>query len=169
MIGLYPLSNVTTPEASSVIASFIASEIVGTTLPNSLLVTPSATTPAYSFNTSVQASTGGIVQTGLANSTYSAIFGSVTAVPVPSSLNLSAIPLITPAPTVTTLTITGSDGTLSTTVSHFTVPSIVLGVPPGWSSAGFTVHIPVLTSLLIVTALPSLLSFLLHYASLDSI
>ncbi|KAE9407806.1 acid protease [Gymnopus androsaceus JB14] len=170
MIGLYPLSNVTTPEASSLVESFIASasEIVGTTLPNSLLVTPSATTPAYSLNTSIPAFTGAIVQTALATSTYSPIFGAVTTVPNPSFLNLSAIPLITPAPTATTFTLTGSGGALSTTVSQFTIPSIVLGVPPGWKNAGFTVHAPVLTSLLSV-ALPTLLSLLLHCTSLDFI
>lgn len=170
MIGLYPLSNVTTPEASSLVESFIASasEIVGTTLPNSLLVTPSATTPAYSLNTSIPAFTGAILQTALATSTYSPIFGAVTTVPNPSFLNLSAIPLITPAPTATTFTLTGSGGALSTTVSQFTIPSIVLGVPPGWNNAGFTVHAPVLTSLLSV-ALPTLLSLLLHCTSLDFI
>jgi hypothetical protein len=161
MIGLYPLSNVTTPEQSSVVTSFIssASEIVGTTLPNSLLVTPSATTPAYSLNTSIPASTGGIVETALATSTYSPIFGLQTTVPDPSTLNLSAIALITPAPTIVTFTVTGSAGVVSTSTSHVTIPSIVLGVPPGWSSAGFMLYPPAFASLLYV-AIPLLLSLL---------
>ncbi|KAJ4477163.1 acid protease, partial [Lentinula aciculospora] len=169
MIGLYSLSNVTTPDSTAVINSFLASasKVIGTTLPNSLLLTPSATTPAYSFNTSTPASIGAIVQVALATSTYSPIFGIVTTVPDPATLNLSAIPLITPSPTIATYTVTNSAGMISTSVSHFSVPSIVLGAPPGWSSAGFTARAPGLTSLLLFTVIPSLLSLLLCCTLLD--
>ncbi|KAJ3767617.1 acid protease [Lentinula raphanica] len=165
VIGLYPLSNITTPESTSVINSFLASasEVVGTTLPNSLLITPTPTTPAYSLNTSIPAATGAIVQTALANSTYSPIFGAVTAIPDSATLNLSAIPLITPSPTVATYTVTNSAGMISTSVSHISVPSIVLGVPPGWSNAGIAVRAPAFVSLLLSVALPSLLSLLLPW------
>ncbi|KIK63098.1 hypothetical protein GYMLUDRAFT_41409 [Collybiopsis luxurians FD-317 M1] len=164
MIGLYPLSNVTVPENTSLVSSFIASasEIFGTTLPNSLLATPSPTVPAYSLNTSVPAFTGGIVETALATSSYSAIFGAVTSVPDPSTLNLSAIALINPAPTVATYTITDSAGAVSTSISHISIPSVVLGVPPNWNSAILTVRASVHVLLLSV-ALPSLLSLLLRW------
>ncbi|KAJ3999464.1 aspartic peptidase domain-containing protein [Lentinula boryana] len=169
MIGLYSLGNATTPESTSFVNSFLASasETVVTTLPNSLLLTPTATTPAYSLNTSVPAATGAIVQTALATSTYSPIFGAVTTVPDPAALNLSAIPLITPSPTVATYTVTDSAGIISTSVSHFSVPSIVLGAPPGWSSAGFTICAPMLPSILLSVAIPSLLSLLLRCTPLD--
>lgn len=169
MIGLYPLSNATTPESTSLINAFLASasEVIGTTLPNSLLLTPTATTPAYSFNTSVPASTGAIVQAALATSTYSPIFGAVTTIPDSATLNLSAIPLIQPLPTVATYTVTDSAGMISTSVSRISIPSIVLGAPPGWSSAGFTVRAPAFTLLLSFVVLPSLLSLLLHCTSLD--
>ncbi|KAJ3912620.1 acid protease [Lentinula edodes] len=169
MIGLYSLSNATTPESTSLINSFLASasEVIGTTLPNSLLLTPTATTPAYSFNTSVPASTGAIVQAALATSTYSPIFGAVTTIPDSATLNLSAIPLIQPLPTVATYTVTDSAGMISTSVSRISIPSIVLGAPPGWSSAGFTVRAPAFTLLLSFVVFPSLLSSLLHCTSLD--
>ncbi|KAJ3853205.1 acid protease [Lentinula lateritia] len=169
MIGLYSLSNATTLETTTLIDSFLASasEVVGTTLPNSLLLTPTATTPAYSFNTSVPASTGAIVQAALATSTYSPIFGAVTTIPDSATLNLSAIPLIQPLPTVATYTVTDSAGMISTSVSRISIPSIVLGAPPGWSSAGFTVRAPALTSLLFSVVFPSLLSLLLQCTSLD--
>ncbi|KAF5377326.1 hypothetical protein D9757_008001 [Collybiopsis confluens] len=160
MIGLYPLSNITTPESAALVSSLIssASEIFPTTLPNSLLTTPTGTIQFYSLNTSVSASTGGIVDTDLAFSSYSAIFGAATSVPDPSTLNLSAIALISPSPTLATYTVTDSAGALSTTISHITIPSIVLGVPPGWSSAGFVVRAPLLFgSLLSATLVSSLL------------
>ncbi|KAK7454673.1 hypothetical protein VKT23_011426 [Stygiomarasmius scandens] len=143
MIGFYPLQN-TTVSADS-ISSFLssASAVFDTTLPNSLLGTPSPTTPAYGLNSSVPAPTGGIVATGLATETYSPIFGADTT-------NLSAIPLITPSPTVATFTTTDSDGSVSTSVSTLSVASVVLGVPPGWNSArsDLAVHVS-LTSLII--------------------
>ncbi|KAF8825111.1 hypothetical protein HHX47_DHR7000723 [Lentinula edodes] len=150
MIGLYSLSNATAPQSTLLINSFLASasEVIGTTLPNSLLLTPTATTPAYSFNTSVPASTGAIVQAALATSTYSPIFGA-------------------PLPTVATYTVTDSAGMISTSVSRISIPSIVLGAPPGWSSAGFTVRAPAFTLLLSFVVFPSLLSSLLHCTSLD--
>ncbi|KAF9066644.1 aspartic peptidase domain-containing protein [Rhodocollybia butyracea] len=168
MIGLYPLSNNTSPEVSSVVVSFIesASEVVATTLPNSLIVTPTATTRAYSLNTSVPAFTGGIVSTALATSTYSPIFGAVTTVADASTLNLSAIPLISPPPTVVTLTTTNSAGMVHTTTSHVTIPTQVLGVPPGWNNGGFTARAPVFTLLLSIS-LPTLLSLVLRFTSLD--
>jgi len=144
MIGFYPLQQNTTVSADS-INSFLssASAVFDTTLPNSLLGTPSPTTPAYGLNSSVPAPTGGIVATELATETYSPIFGADTT-------HLSAIPLITPSPTVATFTTTDSDGSVSTSVSTLSVASVVLGVPPGWNSArsDLAVHVS-LTSLII--------------------
>ncbi|KAF5367500.1 hypothetical protein D9758_003687 [Tetrapyrgos nigripes] len=104
MVGLYPLPR-NVSESTEPISSFLSSisATVETTLPNSLLGTPSVTPPPYGFNASVTAPTGGVVSTGLANNTYSPIFGADTT-------NLSAIPLITPSPTVETLTTTDSAG-----------------------------------------------------------
>jgi hypothetical protein len=55
MVGLYPLSNLTTPENYSMVSAFFSSQsvTVATTLPNYLLPAPSYTAPSYTFNTSV--------------------------------------------------------------------------------------------------------------------
>jgi len=129
-IGFYPLNNATeTVQASAVAAYFAsASATVATTLPNSLLSTPSAlSTPSYAFNSSIPASTGGIVTSALATSTYSPIFGQKLA-------NVTSLPAITPDPTVTTITSTNAQGQVTTTTSTL-VAVVTLGVPPGWSAA----------------------------------
>lgn len=137
MIGLYPIqTNTSTVESTDFVSSFFSSisATVATTLPNFLLTPSTYTTPSYTFNTSVSAPTGGIVTTALATSTYSPIFGNQT--------NLSAIPTITPIPTLLTFLVTDPSGMVKTSVSL--EPSITLGVPPGWSAAS-TSHPVVLT------------------------
>ena len=130
MIGLYPLRNGTTQTQSpSDILSYLSdnSATISTTLPNYLLSTPTFTTPPYTFNASVTAVIGGIVPSGLANNTYSPLFGPKTVLE-----NSSALPTILPSPSVVTLTVTGS-GQVSTTTKTYPIPSITLGVP---SSSG---------------------------------
>jgi len=131
MIGLYPLRNVTSaPETPDSVASLLSSATIATTLPNFLLPTPTYTTPPYVFNTSVSAPVGGIVSTGLATSTYVPILGQSTS-------NVSAIPTITPAPTILIVT-DGSGAVITSTFMQSTTP-VTLGVPPGWS-AGTMLH-----------------------------
>ena len=133
MIGLYPLRNDTNITAQNQspteILSFLSdnSATITTTLPNYLLPTPTFTTPPYTFNASVTAVVGGIVSSGLANNTYSPLFGPKTVLE-----NSSALPTILPPPSVVTLTITES-GHVSITTKTYPIPSITLGVP---SSSG---------------------------------
>jgi hypothetical protein len=129
LIGFYALNNVTDIVEATAVAAFLSSvsATVATTLPNALLSTPVFATPSYGFNASVIASTGGIVTSALATSTYSAIFGQKLA-------NVTSLPAITPAPTVTTITLTDAQGAVTTTTSSL-VAAITLGVPPGWNAA----------------------------------
>jgi hypothetical protein len=130
MIGLYPLRNATdVPETPSAVSSILSSlsATVATTLPNFPLSTPSYTTPAYAFNTSVPAQAGKIVSSGLATSTYSPIVQH-------SVFNVSALPTVSPSPTVFTFMLTDASGLIHTSTSTRSVPSVVLGVPPGWSA-----------------------------------
>ncbi|KAJ7593038.1 acid protease [Mycena floridula] len=125
MIGLYPLRNATSStETSDFVSSFLSSisATVATTLPNFLLATPTYTTPAYALNSSVTAPTGGIVKEDLATSTYSAMFGKQT--------DLSKLHTISALPTVAVVVVTDAAGDLSTSFSA--VPTVVLGLPPGW-------------------------------------
>jgi hypothetical protein len=131
-IGFYALNNVTVTENASAVASFFASEsaTVTTTLPNSLLPTPQASSfsiPPYAYNASVQASTGGIVTSALATSTYSALLG-------PKVTKVSSLPLISPPATATTITSTNAQGQVTTTTSAFNA-AVSLGVPPGSKNA----------------------------------
>lgn len=152
-IGFYPLGNATVTADASAVAAFLsaASATVATTLPNSLLPTPVFSTPGYGFNSSIKASTGGIVSSALATSTYSPIFGNKLA-PVTS------LPAITPSPTVTILTLTNAQGVVATSTSTL-VAAITLGVPPGYNSAT-GLHLP--SILLMMTWL-----LLWSYISLD--
>ncbi|KAL5486005.1 hypothetical protein ACEPAI_7049 [Sanghuangporus weigelae] len=131
MVGFYPLSNVTTiTENATDISSFFSSAraTIATTLPNSLLPIPSATTPSYIFNTSVPATVGAIVTNALGDDNYSAILtGDI--------VNASALPVITPPPTLVTLILTDKSGAVSTSLEHVSTSSIALGIPPGQSSA----------------------------------
>ncbi|EIW57558.1 acid protease [Trametes versicolor FP-101664 SS1] len=132
MVGLFPLANASAPiEPSASVSAFLASysATVGTTLPNFLIPTPSPTAPAYTFNTSVSATRGQIVKTGLATSTYVALLAS-------KHQNATALPAITPSPTVATLVITDTSGHTLTSVSTAATPSITLGVPEGWTQNG---------------------------------
>ncbi|KAF8632240.1 hypothetical protein AX15_001990 [Amanita polypyramis BW_CC] len=132
MIGLYSPNNGTNAtETSADISSFMSSEsaTIATTLPNFVLLNPTYTTPPYALNSSVPAVVGGIVATGLATSTYSPIVGQ-------SIFNVTALPIISPSPTLMTLIITNSYGQLSTSISTYATPSVKLGVPPGWNGSG---------------------------------
>ncbi|KAG6837380.1 hypothetical protein H0H93_010538 [Arthromyces matolae] len=131
LIGLYPLRNATDTtdtldSLNSVFSSISAT--IATTLPNYILPTPSYTTPAYAFNTSVGHLPSGVAQSGLATSTYIPILGPHNAV------NISVLPKITPTPALATFIITNSAGVLETSTSTVLEPSVTLGVPPGWSS-----------------------------------
>lgn len=131
MIGLYPLSNTSAlSENADEVSSFFSSlsVTIATTLPNSLLSTPSVTTADYIFNTSVPASVGLVPHTALGTSTYEAI---LTA----SSIDESAIPLITPAPSVVTFLVTDASGVVLTSTEHVSTSSVALGVYPGESSS----------------------------------
>ncbi|KAI0635942.1 acid protease [Trametes polyzona] len=133
MIGLYPLANASAPiEPPASVSAFLASysATVGTTLPNFLLPTPSPTTPAYTFNTSVPASRGGKApKSGLATSTYSALLGAKHA-------DATALPAITPSPTAATFILTDAGGHTVTSVSTASEASVTLGVPAGWTQNG---------------------------------
>ena len=136
LIGLYPLqqpsnSTNTTQSSDSIPFFFSAnSATVTTTLPNVLVATPTYSTPPYALNSSLSAPIGVIVSSGLATSTYSALFGQQT-----SLLNTSALPTISPTPTVFTYVLTDAVGLVTTSVSTRGVAAITLGLPPGWSAA----------------------------------
>lgn len=146
MIGLYPLSNATIAQNASVISSFFSSQslTIATTLPNVILTTPSATTPAYIFNTSVPATPGELEGTALGTSTYSALLNGPT-------VNASALPSVTLPPTVITLIVTDASGVVSTSIETATTSSVKLGVPPGESSSQVTLSVPILSALWIVS------------------
>ncbi|KAH9903035.1 acid protease [Cubamyces lactineus] len=138
MIGLYPLANTSipaTPEPVSAVSEFFASysATVATTLPNFLLPTPTFSTPAYTFNTSVRATPGELVRTGLATSTYVPLLGGAGGT---HHRNATALPTITPSPTVVTFVITDTSGHTHTSVSTASQPSVTLGVPAGWKVSG---------------------------------
>jgi len=137
MIGFYALNTTNaTASLSSFFSSFSAT--VATTLPNSLLNTPTHTITPYGLNASFTAPTGAVVSSGLANSTYNPILGQ-------ESTNYSALPIITASPTVSTFIFTDPTGGVSTSISSLApAASVVLGVPPGWSenSAMSGMHIP---------------------------
>lgn len=130
LIGFYSLRNETvaqnTTQPPEELASFFSvhSATVTTTLPNFLLPTPSYSTPPYALNSSIEAPLGAIMTSGLATSTYSALFGTFT------TFNASAIPTLSPNRSLHTLT--DSAGRL--TVSASLAPEVTedLGIPPGW-------------------------------------
>jgi hypothetical protein len=94
--------------------------LVEGTLPNSLLSTPTFTTLPYAFNTSVPASIGGLVNSGLATSTYKAILAHAQE---SNGFNASAIPTISPTPFVITITTDGK-----TTTETLPVTAVPLGL-----------------------------------------
>ncbi|KAF5326666.1 hypothetical protein D9619_004251 [Psilocybe cf. subviscida] len=155
LIGLYSLRtdvNSTTKQNASDVLSVLSanSATVQTTLPNFLVPTPSFTTPPFAFNTSVAGSVGAIVSSGLANRTYTALFGQKTALS-----NVSALPTITPPPTVATIITTDAFGDVTTSLSTRPVAQVTLGLPAGWTTGGSAaVQVPLLTtSIVILTTL----------------
>lgn len=153
LIGLYPLRtdvNSTTQQNTSDVLSILSanSATVQTTLPNFLVPTPSFTTPPFAFNTSVAGSVGAIVSSGLANRTYTALFGQKTAL-----ANTSALPTITPPPTVATIVTTDASGDVTTILSTHPVAQVTLGLPAGWVQGGSAVvQAPLLTASVLIFA-----------------
>ena len=136
MVGFYPLRNSSaSPESPQSLSSYLssASATIATTLPNFPLATPSPTTLPYAFNASISASLGEIALSEHATSTYSPIVG-------PDFYNASALPTISPSPTVVTVITTHSDGLIATYTQAISQTSIMLGVPPGWRSSSAAVR-----------------------------
>ena len=147
-IGLYSLDNLavtsnitSSPVQSQSSTSFTPQTTIQTLLPNSLVSTPTFATPPYAFNTSIPASIGGIVQSGLATSTYRAI---LTHAHATTGFHGSAIPIISPSPSITIITTDGvtTTSTLSPSAVHF-------GVPPGWSSARRTSSVGMILAMIL--------------------
>jgi len=129
-VGFYALNNQTILQQNpTFVSSFFSAntETIATTLPNSLLLPPSYTTPPYALNTSVTAVPGQIVLSELGASTYSPVIGT-RPTPMPT-----VVPLVTLSPDVITLIVT-NNGDISTTVSTARDNQVTLGVPYGWSS-----------------------------------
>ena len=157
MVGFYALSNSSTsPESPQNISSYLssASATIATTLPNFPLATPSPTTLSYIFNASVSASLGEIALSEHATSTYSPIVG-------PDFYNASALPTISPSPTVTTVVTTNSAGLSTTFTQAITQASITLGVPPGWNSSRAAPRFHAMTTLASYLLTSSLTLFLI--------
>ncbi|KAI0049746.1 acid protease [Auriscalpium vulgare] len=144
MIGFYALQpNNTTPLAPAALSAAFSSLslTVPTNLPNYLLATPTYSTPPYAFNTSVPTSV--VAQSDLATSTYAPLFSGIDNGADPGQkFNFSALPQVAPTPTLATLILTDSSGSLYTTTSEAPSQSVVLGEPPGYTSAGMIVSAP---------------------------
>ncbi|KAI9566758.1 acid protease [Boletus coccyginus] len=128
MIGLYPLINSSAPvEPPALVLSYFSSvsATFPTTLPNYLLPTPTYTTPPYTFNTSIAATLGEVVDSELATSTYSPMV-------VSPAIAATVLPMVSDQ---YTLTETNAQGQLITTTYHLMEPTVVLGVLPGWGGA----------------------------------
>ena len=155
MIGFYPTRNESwTPEASPNVSSLLSSPsaTIATTLPNVILPTPTYTTPIYTFNASVPAGIGDVVSTGLATSTYSPILSH-------SPFNFSALPTVSPSPTLFTFIITDTSGHVVAETWTFSTPTFTLGVPPGWNAGSRRD-----TSLVTLT-LPFLIAWCIFYST----
>lgn len=158
LIGLYPLrpaDAVPLPPASLSALFSSLSLTVPTTLPNFLVPTPTFTTPPYFFNSSVP--TSAVAMSDLATSTYSPLVVEVLN-GVTQTLNLTALPEVTPTPTASTLLLTDSGGTVYTTVSALPISTVVLGRPPGSSSAVPTLRLYSVQHIL-ATAFTCILTF----------
>jgi len=139
LIGLYPLRQ--GPPVPLVPASLSAlfsslSLAVATTLPNFVLPTPTLTTPAYIFNTSVPATVPAV--SDLATSAYTPLIEPVVN-GVTQKLSVTVLPKVTPTPTLATLILTDGSGAVRTTVSPLPVSTVVLGRPPGFNSGSRTI------------------------------
>src|SRR5712691_2241513 len=135
LIGLYPLRPADAVPLSPASLSALFSSLsltVPTTLPNFLVPTPTYTTPPYVFNASVPTSV--VAMSDLATSAYSPLIVGVLN-GVTQTLNLTTLPEATPTPTAATFLLTDSNGVVYTSVSALPVSTVVLGRPPGYSSA----------------------------------
>ena len=139
LIGLYPLRQ-GTPEPlvpASLSALFSSLSLaIATTLPNFVLPTPSMTTPAYIFNTSVPATP--VAVSDLATSAYTPLIEQVLN-GVTQKLSVTALPEVTPIPTLSTIVLTDASGSVYTTVSPLPMSTVVLGRPPGFNSGSRTI------------------------------
>jgi hypothetical protein len=166
LIGLYPRRNASNfTETPIDVNSYLSanSTPIATTLPNFVLSTPTFTTPPYALNTSVSASIGGIVSSGLANNTYTALFGGHTTL-----ANISALPTVNPMRQVVTLIVTNAAGDVTTTVSTIAPAAVTLGIPPGSSSARSKFDIDVV-SLVIAVSFVHLFGTFLFFSWTDFI
>jgi hypothetical protein len=140
LIGLYPLRKglavPLTPASLSALFSSL-SLTVPTNLPNYVVPTPSLTTSSYIFNTSVP--TTFLAATDLANSSYSPLIEQVVG-GVTQKLAVTALPEVTPTPTLKTLILTDASGSVHTTVSPLPVSTVILGRPPGYISGSGTIR-----------------------------
>ncbi|KAI0250276.1 aspartic peptidase domain-containing protein [Lactifluus subvellereus] len=151
LIGLYPLrQGVPVPLSPASLSALFSSLslAVATTLPNFVLPTPTLTTPAYIFNTSVPATV--VAVSDLATSAYTPLIEQV-ANGVTQKLSVTALPKVTPAPTLATLVLTDASGSVRTTVSPLPVSTVVLGRPPGFNSGSPTIRPHGMRGLLSVT------------------
>jgi hypothetical protein len=156
LIGLYPLRQglaVPLPPASLSALFSSLSLTVATNLPNYVVPTPSLTTPAYIFNTSVPATV--LAATDLATSTYSPLVEQV-ANGVTQKLSVTTLPEVSPTPTLATLILTDASGAVHTTVSPLPVSTVVLGRPPGSKSGSGAIRPHGVMCILTVTFLHTL-------------
>ncbi|KAH9068324.1 acid protease [Lactarius deliciosus] len=157
-IGLYSLQPPSAVPLSQAALSALFSSLsltVATTLPNFVVSTPTLTTPSYIFNTSVPTSV--VAVSDLATSTYSPLIEKVVN-GVIETPNVTALPGVTPAPTLATLIITDSSGEVHTTVATLTTSSVVLGRPAGYNSANRIVA-PRSVAALLAAAFTCLITF----------
>ena len=140
LIGLYPLQVGAVPLSPASLSALFSSLTltVPTTLPNFLVPTPTLTTPSYLFNASVPTSV--IAMSDLATSTYSPLIVGVQN-GVTQTLNVTSLPEVTPAPTVSIVLLTDGSGAVHTTESPLPISTVVLGRPPGSNSASATLRV----------------------------
>ncbi|KDQ14862.1 hypothetical protein BOTBODRAFT_55061 [Botryobasidium botryosum FD-172 SS1] len=151
MIGLYPLSNVTTStQAPQVISQALsaASATVYSTLPNVLLPAPTYTTPPYLFDTLAPSPTlGQLPLSEMGVSTYK---------PLITAPAITYLPTVSPPPSVIVVNFTDRSGVVHVSTSMLPHNTAVLGRPSGssrtislsWTSTLFAVSAALLCSAL---------------------
>ena len=134
LIGLYPRQSASAALSPASLSALFSSLTltVPTTLPNFVVPTPTLTTPPYIFNTSIPTSV--LALSDLATSTYSPLIEEIVN-GVVEKLNVTALPGVTPMPTIETFFLTDASGSVHTSVSPLPLSSVVLGRPPGVNSA----------------------------------
>ncbi|TFY82117.1 hypothetical protein EWM64_g1897 [Hericium alpestre] len=130
MIGLYPLTpSVPAPTAlppASLSALFSSLSLtVSANLPNTLVPTPSFTTPPYTFNTSVPTTA---INAQLGSATYSPLLNDANRAG-DNRFNFTALPQVSPSPSIATVVMTAANGVVITTTSPLPMASVTLGQP----------------------------------------